>query len=75
MQKKGKIKSDNTSTIMTVRRTENGIKYIHFHDKGCNEKEKCKTNLLLNSALSVLPSVTYSHQVDKNFCVYKANPL
>lgn len=25
---------------MTVRRTENDIKYIHFHDKGCNEKKK-----------------------------------
>lgn len=67
----GGDQSDNTSTVMTVRRTENGIKYIYFHDKVC----KCKTNLLLNSALSVLLSIIYSHHVDKNFCVYKVNPL
>lgn len=71
----GENKSDNTSTVMTVSRTENGIKYVYFHDKGCNEKEKCKTNLLLNSAISVLLSIIYSHHVDKNFCVYKVNPL
>lgn len=61
---------------MTVRRTENGIKYIHFHDKGCNEKkEKCKTNLLQKSALSVLPSVIYSNHVDKSFCPQRESTL
>lgn len=61
---------------MTVRRTENGIKCNHFHNKGCNEKkEKCKTSLMQKSALSVLPSVIYSNHVDKSFCLQRESTL
>lgn len=50
MQKSKKtLKGDNISSVMTVRRPENGIKYIHFNDKGCNEKKKSEKLICFRS--------------------------
>lgn len=60
---------------MAIRRPENGIKYIHFYDKGCNEKKKSEKLICFRSLHDLILQQLAIPIMSKRVSVYRANPL